>query len=229
MVNFNLLPDVKMQFLKTKRLEYLAVTVSIIVGAVSLLVFILLFVYVDVAQKVKLNNLTNQISSYSDKLGSNKSLNQILTIQNQLQTIPSLENQSPSVSRLFGYLTQLVPVNITISSLDLNYATNNINITGGADSLDTVNTFVDTLKYATYTDNTTNVKNSPAFSSVVLSSFSYNTANAGSGSPAAQYGISFNFNPDIFNSADSVTLTVPSETTTRSILNQPDLFKANPK
>ncbi len=228
MVEFNLLPDVKVQFLKTKRIEYLAITTSIVIGAVSALVFILLFLYVDVGQKVKLDNLNSQIGNYSSQLTSNKNLNQILTVQHQLETIPSLLNNAPATSRIFGYLTQLVPVNVTISTLNLNYSTNNMSITGGADSLATVNTFVDTLKYATYNNSTNNTKNNSAFSQVVLSSFSYNSSGSSSGAPSAQYTITFDFDPILFNRADNLKLIVPNETTTRSILNQPQLFKANP-
>lgn len=229
MVEFNLLPDVKIQYLKTKRIEYLVIALSIIVGGLSLVVFVLLFLFVDVGQKVKLDDLTSQINSYTAQLSSNKSLNQILTVQHQLETIPSLENQSPTVSRLFGYLAQVVPVNVTISSLNLTFATNNMTITGGADSLDTVNQFVDTLKYTKFNDVTDNSKNNIAFSSVVLSSFNYSNSSGGSNAPAAQYSITLNFNPLLFNSADTINLVVPTEITTRSILNQPVLFKANPK
>jgi hypothetical protein len=52
MVEFNLLPDVKMEYLRTKRFEHLVITASFIVGAASLAVFVLLFLFVDVAQKV---------------------------------------------------------------------------------------------------------------------------------------------------------------------------------
>ncbi|MEI9913752.1 MAG: hypothetical protein WDN66_01985 [Candidatus Saccharibacteria bacterium] len=179
MVEFNLLPDVKVQHLKAKRLEYLVITASFIVGAASILVFILLFVFVDVGQKVRIDDLNNNITTTTAQLKSNKSLNQILTVQNQLKTIPSLENQSPTASRLFGYLSQLTPLTATISTLDVSYTANNIVITGGADSLNTVNTFVDTLKYATYNNATIKTNGVEAFSAVVLTSFAYNSSTTG--------------------------------------------------
>jgi hypothetical protein len=204
----------------------LIVTISFIVGAASLGIFVLLFLFVDVGQKVRINQLNSQINNSSSQLNSNKNLNQILTVQNQLETIPTIEAEAPTTSRVFGYISQLMPANSTISSLDVDFTANTVTMSGGADTLATVNTLVDTLKYATYNDTTTNVKNAPAFSGVVLSSFSYsNTATNGN---TAQYSIAFSFNPTLFKSTDNVTLTVPSETTTRSILNQPQLFKASP-
>jgi Tfp pilus assembly protein PilN len=232
MLEFNLLPDVKLNYLRTKRLEHLVIFVSFIVGAASIAVFILLFLFVDVAQKVSLDNLTTQINTDSSKLSSNKNLNQMLTVQNQLQSLPSIENQSPTTSRLFGFITQLTPVNATISDLTISFTpTNTVTITGGADSLTTVNTFVDTLKYATYNNSTDNTTGTSAFNTVVLSSFNYSNSASSGGDAAspAQYTISFNFDPTLFDAADNISLVVPSETTTRSIINQPTLFKAEPK
>jgi Tfp pilus assembly protein PilN len=226
MIEFNLLPDVKVQYLRTKRTQHLIITLSAIVGAASFAVFLLLFLFVDVGQKVRINQLDSQISSSSAQLTSNKNLNQILTVQNQLETIPTLEAQAPTTSRLFGYLSQVVPANATISSLAINFSTDNVTISGGADTLATVNTLVDTLKYTTYNDATTKASSVSAFKTVVLSSFGYSgTATNGQ---TAQYSVAFNFDPILFKSTDSITLVVPSETTTRSILNQPQLFKASP-
>jgi hypothetical protein len=223
MVEFNLLPDVKMEYLRTKRLEHLVVTTSFIVGAATLAIFVLLFLFVDVAQKLTLNDLTNQINNSSAQLTSNSNLNKVLTVQNQLETLPKLEDQAPKTSRLFGFITQLTPVNTTISTLNLNLTTHAMVITGGADSLATVNTYVDTIKHATYNDTVSKTKNAQAFTNVVLSSFSYSST----GTPPAQYTINCSFSPTLFKSSANVTLVVPSETATLSILNQPTLFKAN--
>jgi len=225
MIEFNLLPDVKMEYLRTKRTQHLVITLSVIVGAVSVGVFVLLFLFVDVGQKVRISQLNGQISASTSQLSSNKNLNQILTVQNQLETLPSLESKSPTTSRMFGYISQVMPPNTTISSLSINFTTNTVTMTGAADSLATVNTLVDTLKYTTYSNATTKTNNTPAFSAVVLSSFSY--SNSATNGNAAQYSIAFSFDPALFNSSDDITLVVPSETTTRSILNQPQLFKAN--
>jgi Fimbrial assembly protein (PilN) len=146
-----------------------------------------------------------------------------LTVQKQLEAIPTLETQSPTTSRLFGYIAQLTPVNATISTLNISFTAGTVTLTGGADSLATVNTYVDTIKDATYNNLTAKTKNNKAFSSVVLSTFSY----ASTASPPAQFSITFNFDPALFNSADNVSLVVPSETATLSILNQPTVFKAN--
>jgi Tfp pilus assembly protein PilN len=219
MMQFNLLPDVKTEFIKAQRLKRLVIAVSFLVTAVAVLIFIALFLFVDVAQKKHLNDLSSDISTSSAQLKGSTNLNEILTIQNQLETVPKLQAETPKASQLVTYLTQLTPTKATISSLQLNLTANTLSITGNADSLATVNQFVDALKFTTYTTGTIKTKTN-AFSSVVLSAFGYSS----SAPIPASNTITFNFEPVIFENTQKVTLTVPSETSTRSIQDQPTLF-----
>jgi Tfp pilus assembly protein PilN len=225
MIEFNLLPDVKQQFIKARRTKRLIISVSFIAAAVALFIFIFLLVFVDVFQKARISNLHNQIASSKSQIQGKSNLNEILTIQNQLKTLPSIYGSLPASNRLSNYLTELIPANATISSLSLNYSTNNILISGAADSSATVAQLVDTLKFATYTLN--GQGSTPAFSAVAVTSIALNTS-ATSGSSKTTYALSFNFDPKLFNPSDNTQLVVPSLTTNRSILNQPaDLFKSN--
>jgi Tfp pilus assembly protein PilN len=220
-----------MQFIKAKRIKRLVTAVAGVVMVISVLVFVALLLYVDVAQKTHLKAVNNVIQSNTSQLGGNTNLDKILTIQNQLAILPQLEAQTPAVSRMFTYLTQLTPTNASISSLSADFDQDTFTITGSADSLDTINKFVDSIKFTTFkasSDNTAAVVSAPssgdAFSTVVLSAFGYTSSNT-SGQPA-NFTITFDFNPVIFNNTDSVTLTVPPITTTRSVIGQPtNLFE----
>ncbi len=229
MVEFNLIPDVKLQFIKTQKLKHLILSASIILSIISIVIIIIAFIYVEFIQVAQINNLDKNISSYTVNINQNKNLNKILTIQNQLSALPNLESQTPTTSRIFNYLSDLVPVNITISDIKVDLTQNTMNISGGADSLSTVNQFIDTLKYTNYTNGSG--PTTSAYSSVILSSFGYgsNNSNASTGGPA-QFNITFSFDPTIFSPVDNIKLIVPKLTTTRSVLNQPlNLFKSNPK
>jgi Tfp pilus assembly protein PilN len=215
MIEFNLLPDVKLEFLKARRMKRVVISFSIIIGAASLGLFILLILFVDVAQKVKLNNLSNNITSANAELKRNTSLDSILTIQNQLKSLPSIESQTPQVSRLSGYLAELTPDHTSISNLSVDFTANTMTLQGAADSLATVNQYIDTLKFSTYSDDTS--KGTKAFSSVVLSTFSY----GGTGSSKASYTISLTFDSKLFSPDENITLVVPPEITTRSVIGQP--------
>ena len=78
------------------------------------------------------------------------------------------------MQRLFTYLTQLTPNTATISQLSLSFSADSISLTGQADSLATVDQFVDTLKFTTYSLGSS-TQTSPAFSNVVLTSFGIGT------------------------------------------------------
>lgn len=232
MIQFNLLPDVKLQYLKVRRTQRLVVSISTLLIAASLLVFVLLISTVDVFQKKNLNDLNHDIKTYTSQLQNTPNLNKILTVQNQLQVLTSLHDQKPAASRLFGYLKQLTPSAATISQLDVGFiqdattdqtdtqsGPNTVSITGAANSLDVVNKFADTLKYTTYKK--ADGSSASAFSAVVLSQFSRSSS-------GATYTITANFDPAIFDSTNNASLTVPNIISTRSVAEQPtDLFQNN--
>lgn len=225
MIQFNLLPDVKQQYIKTNRRKRTVIVVSFLIAASSLAVFVVLFLSVYVFQKNHINNLSNDIKSSTQKLKDIPDLNKVLTIQNQLKELPDLHAEKPVTSRLFGYLNKLTPNQITIGNIKLDYSESTMTLTGSADSLSTVNKFVDTLKFSTYTDTlqVEQKEKKKVFSEVVLTSFSRSDKDA-------TYTISFKFDPLIFDSSHNIEITVPNITSSRSETEKPtELFKALPE
>ncbi len=222
MIQLNLLPDVKIEYIKAERLKRTVVSVSVIISLAALAVFILLVLTVDVWQKKTISDLSGDITTQSKKLEGTKDLNKILTIQSQLGSLDSLHSEKPIVTRLPDYITQLTPALATISDIETDYTTNTITITGAAPSLDVVNTFVDGLKFTKYAQKGLPGKH-PAFTSVVLTSFTRDSIHA-------TYTVTITYDPAIFNSTNDVTLSVPNIISTRSIVEQPDsIFEKNTK
>jgi len=219
MIQFNLLPDIKQQYLKAQRQKHLVSFISTLATLAAIAIFVVLLLVVQVWQKKSISDLNGDIKKYSHELSSTDDLNKILTVQNQLKSLPALHDQKAVASRMFDYTTQLTPAKATISKLNLDFAANTVSITGSADSLATVNTYVDTLKFTKFTTNGDDQQSGNAFSSVVLSTFG-RTGNE------TTYTITANFDPLIFSQEQSATLTVPKITTSRSATEQPtDLFK----
>ncbi len=221
MIQLNLLPDIKMEYIKARNLKRLVTTVAAAVAAISLGVLIILFVAVNVLQKGHLSDLNKDIASSSKKLASTQDLNKILTIQNQLKSLPGLHDAKPVTTRLFVYLTQLTPGSASISKLDIDFVANTININGSADSLGTINKFVDTLKFTTYTAADKSVPDgTTAFTEVVLTNFGKTEKNS-------SYQINLKYMPAIFDSAKDIKLVVPNLITSRSETEKPSaLFQA---
>lgn len=210
MIQFNLLPDVKLQFIKAERTKRVVTGVSVIAGAAALVVLLLLLFTVDVVQKKSINDLTHDIKTNADTLKHTPDLQKMLTVQSQLHSLTSLHDQDPVSSRLFDFMSRLTPKQASISDLSIDNTANTMTVTGKAPTLDVVNTFVDSLKYTNYTTSadTSDGSSKPAFTNVVLSSF-------GRDSKTASYTITLNFDPALFSNASDVTLTANGQAITQ--------------
>ncbi len=144
-------------------------------------------------------------------------MDKILTVQNQLKSLGNLHDSKPAASRLSGYLSQVTPAQVSINNLQIDFGGQKMTITGTANTLASVNQYVDTLKFTTFSSGGGDAQ--PAFTDVVLTSFALTQHEA-------DYTVSFTYSPDIFNITKELKLTVPNKVTTRSELEQPsDLFK----
>ncbi|MES2971657.1 MAG: hypothetical protein V4702_05020 [Patescibacteria group bacterium] len=214
MIQFNLLPDVKREYVRARRNKRMTLLIASLAAGAAFAVLVILFVGVQIFQKKYSADLSKDIKSESSKLKGIQDLEKILTIQNQLAILPELHNKKPVATRTLDYFKQVTPAKASIAKMNLDYDTQIMNITGAADAISTINKFVDTLKFTTY--KTEDGKEGNAFNSVVLSTF-------GRDDKGASYQITFKFDPIIFSNDSPVALTVPAgKITTRSETEKPD-------
>ncbi len=236
MIQFNLLPDVKLEYIKARRAKRFVMLIATLVTGVALTILILLVMVVHVFQKQHLSHLADDIARDSKAIKETKDIEKILTIQSQLTSLPDLHNKKPVATRMFEYVKQITPANVSMASLNVSFAESSISVTGAADSLATINKFVDTLKFTEFKSGdpevlkTTEFKRGEqdfAFYDVVLTSF-------GRDVKGASYTIDFKFKPAIFESVQDdkettdvdeskhvVILIVPNIITTRSQIEKP--------
>lgn len=222
MIQFNLLPDVKLQYIRATYRKRIIIFVSVIASIVFFAIFVLLFLFVRVNQTRHMSHLDKDIDSQVKVLKEKKDLDKILTVQNQLGSLPSLHGQKVFGSRLFDYFTQVTPAQASLNNVDVDFEAKTITLKGRADNIATVNKFVDTLKFTEFKLEGDNPKEGKAFSAVVLQSFGI--AAAGGQTAETSFDISFIYDEAIFTNtakdgnavANGVTLTVPKITTTRS-------------
>lgn len=201
MIQFNLLPDIKVEYLRANRQKHIVVLVSVITALASLAVLAGLVLTVFVFQKKSISDLSADIKKASSELQSTPELTKILTVQNQLKALTELHNDKPVATRLFSYLEQSTPANAVNSRVLVDFTQNTMILTGISDSLSTVNTYIDSLKGTTYhtdQDTETEVR---AFSNVVLASFGRDTQ-------SASYSITLTFDPIIFSEVDEVVFSI---------------------
>lgn len=232
-VQFNLLPDVKLEYNRAQHTKRLVYTLSALASLAVIVLFVVSFVVVNVLQKELLNHAEGDIESYSNKIKGIKDLSQVLTIQNQLKTLPTLHSQKHYTSRLFGYLPELTPNDIHVGKLSLDTTANTIQLDGTSDSVEHINRFVDTFKYAVYDLTGVKDKNTCAqdagnwhdgslnctklaFSQVVLTRVDRSQKEA-------SYTLNASYDPALFTGTKAVDLVVNQEVTTRSVLDAPSL------
>lgn len=220
MIQVNLLPNVKLEYLKARQLKRTVVSVSFLVSAIAIGILVLFFVIVNVVQVVYLNSLEDSIEKRTAQLKKMPDIAKILTIQNQLNALPGLHEDKPVASRMFTYIKQLAPQEASIESLTVNFDEQTMSIQGQANDLASVNKFADTLKFTSYSVAQTKT-NSRAFSEVVLAQFGVAQQVEGSGGKTASYNITLKYAPEIFKADITTKLTIPDRVTTRSETEKP--------
>lgn len=207
MIQFNLLPDVKLAYLKTERQKHLVITAAIIASIVSVSIFVFLVVVVRVFQQTHMNNVTAEVKEVTNAIKETKDINRMLTVQSQLDSLQTLHDGKPVTTRLYDYITKLTPAQASISEIKLDYATNTLEISGKVPTLAIVQKYADTLKYTTYrpadkkADDTT--PDPAVFVDVVLSDF-------GREKDFAKYTLKMSVDPEVFSGTKDTTVSVPA-------------------
>jgi uncharacterized protein YoxC len=214
-VQFNLLPDVKLSYIKAQRTRNLVISISFLVSAAAFVIFLIMLLTVDVVQKKQLSDANKSIKSASSQLQNITGLNQVLTIQNQLSALSTINKTKNITSRVFTFLPQVTPSRVSIGQVSADYTTKTMQLNGTADSQASVNVFVDTLKFATYKIGDQDSEHS-AFPSVILNSFSISTGKS-------SYSMTIQFDPLLFSNSDSQVpkLSIKNQVTTQSVLGNP--------
>ncbi|HMT19187.1 MAG TPA: hypothetical protein PKD20_00570 [Candidatus Saccharibacteria bacterium] len=214
MLQFNLLPDVKKEYVKARRTKRLIMSISFMVSAVSLGVVLLLFSVVQIAQKQHISDLSEDIKASESRIQGVENINNILTVQNQLSLLPKLHEGKPKSSRLFAYVTFLSPEKAKVNVLDFDAKDQSIVLQGTADSLATVNKFVDNIKSVTYKVVGSEDKTAAPFSGV-------GTELSGD-NEKANFKIEMTYEPTIFDNTKDITMQLQDQTVTTLKPTEPE-------
>jgi Tfp pilus assembly protein PilN len=209
MIQFNLLPDVKMKYVKAKRTKKLIISTSILVSVASVFIVVVLFGVVQVGQKKHINDLTADIKSETSKIRSTENLDEILTVQNQLTLLTDLHEKKPQTSRLFDYITFVSPVGIKVLTLNFDAESELIIIQGSADKISTVNTLVDNIKATKFS-----AGNSESDENDVdlVMAFTQVSTQLNGDNDKATYKVQMNYDPIIFDNTKDIVMQLDSQT-----------------
>ncbi|PLS80873.1 hypothetical protein CYG49_03865 [Candidatus Saccharibacteria bacterium] len=225
MIELNLLPDVKKEFLRAQRTRNTVITGSILAIMVAVGLTVLFAVYVYGVQAAQTALLTRDIKNRASELEKKEELGKYLTIQNQLVHIDKLHEDKTVYSRLIDFLSVLNPSepnSIQLSNLQVTTDEKSATFTGTGRSFENFNVFKDTLVnaevvYKAAGDEGTQTEK--LFDSVVVESSSLGRVRDAT---AVTFVVRVTFNEKAFlGGAQDVTVKVPTIETTQSVRQSP--------
>lgn len=198
MIQVNLLPDVKREYLRAQQVKHMFTIISILAAITALSLLILLFVYVQVVQPRHRANLQKDIDSGITELKNKQDAVKIVTVQGVLEQIPGLEDKKLITSKLFDYLVEFTPRDVSYSEIKLDLATNTLALTGQTTTLERANVLANNLKSAefSYKQGDTTQKIKP-FSNIVFNNLGKTSQTEDNKNVSFQ--ISFQLDPVMFN------------------------------
>ena len=221
MIQLNLLPDVKKEFLRAEHARRRTITLAILATIVAAGATVLFAFYVYGIQSVVLFAQTDDIKKKSADLSNIKDIDKYLAIQNQLANLSELHDNKVNMSRLLIFLPSLNPAppkNVKLTNLEVSTVEKTIVFRGNVADYAALTTFKDTLKNSefSYSSGSDDATTSKLFSNVTIES-----ANLQAGT-----GVSFNAIATYDEAAflqknTNVTVKVPNIETTQSVVGTP--------
>lgn len=198
MIQVNLLPDVKQQYLRAQQTKYLVVVGSVFLSLIFLVVLGLLFLYVQLVQPRHRANIQQDIDAGISTLKEKENSVKIVTVQGVLEQIPALQDKKLITSSVFTYLSDFTPKSVNYSEIRIDTTTNIMTLSGQADTLEQTNELANNLKSAnfSYTQNDAQQDVQP-FAKVVFTSLG--KAEQTTGGKDVSFQLTFTFNPVMFD------------------------------
>jgi hypothetical protein len=132
MIEINLIPDVKQEFLKAQKLRNATISISILAGLGAIAITAVLALLLG-AQLIHENIQKDAVKSEFAKLQKVSDVNDLLTIQSQLAALPVLQKNKSMTSRVFDTIVAITPNDqnqIKISNLQIDPESNTMTIEG---------------------------------------------------------------------------------------------------
>jgi Tfp pilus assembly protein PilN len=226
MITLNLLPDIKREYLKTRRNKRFIVVVTALVSGGLLVLVVAGFIYTKFGQAQHADNLKADIDNAVSEIKKTQDLNKILTVNSQLEVLPELHEDKPLSSRLLQYLLVLTPDTVSISEVSIKFSDDEgskIVASGVAKDVADINIFADTLKNATYAIDAES-ESVNAFSQVAVPSYG-SVSDENGGDLGVAFSVETLYDPEIFSGRNpDIKLSVPNITSSRANQETPSLL-----
>lgn len=214
MIQVNLIPDIKRELLRAQQMRRTAISISILAGLIAGGVVVALALILGV-QVVHETLVRSSIDSQSKELRKIDNIDNVLTIQNQLDMIQSYQDNRTMDSRLFdvlGAINPPAPNNMQFSSIKLDPTSHTISIEGTAQNgYAATETFRKTiLNIKVESGGTgTDVASIPLTDTVTITDTNY--GQAANGANVLRFSLSFTYPEGLFtNALKNINIVTPT-------------------
>lgn len=203
MIEVNLIPDVKLELIKAQKIRNKVISITALIGLVSVATVVALAFYVFGVQALRGSLSDTAINNHMNDLKKVEDLDKTLTIQNQLVKITGLNKSKKVSSRLFDLLNSVIPPSpndIQISVINVDTAGSVIKLEGQAlNSYPAVEIFKKTLENAIldYRDQDGQTRQIKLIDDIVISNTSYGQDL--SGRRLLGFSMGFSYAPELFD------------------------------
>lgn len=108
MIEINLIPDVKQEFIRAQKVRNTAITFSVLIGMAAGGVVVVLALILG-AQSLHESIVRQEIKKQYNTLSSVENIDNVLTIQHQLSKISTMHNNKSMDSRIFDVIAAINP------------------------------------------------------------------------------------------------------------------------
>lgn len=224
MIQINLLPDVKKEFIKAQRTRNNVITGAMFTMAGSVGLVIVLAIVTYGGQAFAISQITNSIKNKESELKSVKDINKYLTVQNQLAHLSPLHDDKLIYSRMMDFLPSLnpsAPNTIQLDEMTIDSEDGTITFKGIAPSAQSFNTYKDTLVNAdlAYSVASGEKQSEKLFDDIAIEQ---STLGRVRNQTVLTFTVVATYNPNAFaRSSQEVIITIPNMPTTHSIRSAP--------
>lgn len=214
MIQVNLLPDVKREYLHAQQMKHTFIIGSVLVTLAVLVALGLLFAYVSFVQPRHQANLQTDIDKGIAELKDVEDAIKIVTVQGVLEQIPGVQDKKMITSKLFDRLLAFTPRDVSYNDVQLDLTTNTLTLSGQTTTLERANALANNLKSARFSykqgEATSEIR---PFTAVVFSSLG-KSEQSDSANQGVSFKIGFQIDPVLFKQGiteDRITVNATSE------------------
>ena len=202
MIEINLIPDVKQELIRARRVRSAVVSGAIITTIITLAVVAVLAIYVYAVQSVRNVVADDAIKKGSTQLASVEDLSKVLTIQNQLTKMSAFNDDKNINSRVFDFLSAVIPPapnEVQVSTLKVDAETDTITLEGQTPTYPSLETFKKTIDAAhvRYNDADGNQQQIVLASDLSLTNISF--GEDATGKKVLRFTVSFTYAEELFS------------------------------